>query len=61
MSAPGIGSGAAEIETGDESNPSSPVHENGSQGSIEEESSDDGDGEEIDDDFLAREMEEELG
>ena len=61
MSATEIGGGAAEIETGDESNPSSPVHENGSQGSIEEESSDDGDGEEIDDDFLAREMEEELG
>ena len=64
MSVTEIG-GEGESEAGDESNPSSPVHENGShgsQGSFEdEESSDDGDGDEIDDDFLAREMEEELG
>lgn len=67
MSATEIGgeAGGAESEAGDESNPSSPVYENGShesQGSYEEESSlDEGDGDEIDDDFLAKEMEEELG
>ena len=67
MSATEIGgaeAGFAESEAGDESNPSSPVHENGSQngshgsqGSYEEDTSD---GEEIEDDFLAREMEAEL-
>ncbi|THH02377.1 hypothetical protein EW145_g6760 [Phellinidium pouzarii] len=40
------------------SNPATPVHDNGSDDSTEEESDE---GEETDDDFLARELEEELG
>ncbi|KAH8119974.1 hypothetical protein DFH11DRAFT_1500359 [Phellopilus nigrolimitatus] len=50
--------GSAEMNS---SNPGTPVQENGSNGSIEEEEDGSDEGEEIDDDFLARELEEELG
>ncbi|EJD03740.1 uncharacterized protein FOMMEDRAFT_105888 [Fomitiporia mediterranea MF3/22] len=54
----GSDDGSVEV---DSSNPGTPVQENGSNGSFDDGDEETEDGEEIDDDFLAREMEAELG